>query len=537
VSHERLGLFDTPPDRRQVRLSLGIACLLFLASVPIVLVRDVPLPEIDSFFPTLDAVMFIGEVITATLLYAQASVFRSRALAILGTCYLFTGLLLIPHALTYPGAFSRNGLLGASVNTTAWITLLRQPAFAVAVIAYVRSKPRVPSDRPMRDMPAPNVGLQVLVAVVLAAAVTILVTSGLGLLPPVFVDRTRLIRSDLVGYESVAIVLWVVAIVMLWRRRSSVLDMWLLVALASWLLQSLLATTLNGRFTAGAYWLSIVMMFSHLIVMLALIAESTRLYARLALSASAWNREREARLMSIDARAAAISHEVGQPLTAVRIHANAALSCLSGEPPNAERAIRSMRATIEAGNLASGVIASIRETFAKKPSQRTTFDIADLVHTTVPQLQRELASERISLRVTLDETLPPVLADRVQLQRVLINLLANAIESVSATEERPRHIAIRSAPLRSQGVVLEISDNGVGIARENMVHIFAPFFTTKPAGAGLGLSLCRVIVEAHGGSLWASRGEEHGATFHLELPGGASHALAPASGHAVDSVA
>jgi signal transduction histidine kinase len=537
VSHVHAGLFNTPPDRRQVRLSLAIAGLLFVASIPVLLVRDIRLPEIGSFFPTVDAILFIGEVITATLLYAQASVFRSRGLAILGSCYLFTGLLLIPHSLTYPGAFSRNGLLGAGVNTTAWIMLLRQPAFAIAVMLYVLSKPTEAEGRPETDRPAPKIAIQVLAAVVLAIAVTVLTTSGVGWLPPLFTDRTHVIHSDLVEYQCVAIAMWLVAIVMLWRRRSSVLDLWLLVALTSWLLVSLLTMTLPARFTAGFYWLSVVAMFSHLIVMLALITEFTRLYARLALSASAWSREREARLMSIDALAAAVCQEVGQPLTAVRIHANAALTCLSGEEPNADRAMNSMRATVEAGNLAIGIVTGIRETFAKTANERSTFDIADLVHAAVPLLQRELASGRISLHVTLDQTLPPVLADRVQLQRVLVNLLANAIESVGAIEERPRRITIRSASLRGQGVLLEIGDNGVGIARKDMAHIFDPFFSTKPTGAGLGLSLCRVIVEAHGGALWASRGDEFGATFHLELPGGCSDALMTTPGHAVGSFA
>ena len=537
MSHEHLGLFDTPPDRRQARLSLAIAGLLFLATMPMLLVRDVRLPEVGSFMPTVDAIMFVGQVITATLLYAQASVFRSRALAILGACYLFTALLLVPHALTYPGAFSPNGLLGAGLNTTAWIALLRQMSFAIAVIVYVWSKPSGLSAQPGTEAVAPRITVHIFGAVVLATAVTILTTSGLALLPPIFHDREHVIRSDLVGYEAVATVLWVIAIAMLWRRRSSVLDMWLLVALASWLLQSLLVMTLPGRSTAGFYWLSIITMVSHLIVMLALIAESTRLYARLALSASAWNREREARLMSTDALAAAISQEVGQPLTAVRMHANCALTHLSGEPPNADRAIGSMRATLEAGNMAIGIVTNIRETFAKNPNARTTFDLADLVRTTLPLLQRELASERVSLQLELDEALPPILADRIQLQRVVTGLLSNAIESLASTEDRPRYIAIRSARLRDHGVLLEISDNGIGIAHEDMTHIFDPFFTTKSTGAGLGLSLCRVIVEAHGGRLWASHGQDHGATFHLELPGGASPSLATASNRSINSAA
>jgi signal transduction histidine kinase len=105
-----------------------------------------------------------------------------------------------------------------------------------------------------------------------------------------------------------------------------------------------------------------------------------------------------------------------------------------------------------------------------------------------------------------------------------------------ATEDRPRRIAIRST-MRGHSVVLEVSDNGVGIARKDMAHIFDPFFTTKSTGAGLGLSLCRVIVEAHGGALWASRGEDNGATFHLELPGGASGGLVTAPEPAAEPVA
>jgi signal transduction histidine kinase len=534
LSHEHLGLFDTPPDRRQVRFSLAIAGLLFVATLPVLLVRDVRLPEAEGFIPTIDAIMFVGEVITAALLYAQASVFRLRALAVLGTCYLFTGLLLIPHVLTFPGAFSRYGLLGAGINTTAWLVMIRKPAFAIATILYVLFKPADSKAQPEAERPAPRIGLQIFAAIVLATAVAMLTTSSLHVLPPLFLDRTHVIRSSLFGYEGVAIALWIIAIVMLWRRKSSVLDMWLLVALTGWLLQSLLNLTLSGRFTAGFYWLFVMMLFSHLIVMLALIAESARLYARLALSMSAWNREREARLISIDALAAAISHEVGQPLTAVGYHANTGLKWLTGERPDVDRGVRSIRAAIEAGNLATAVIRSIRATFARRTGERSQVGLADLARATVPLLQRELDSAGVLLDLAVDEALPPVLADRVQLQMVLINLLTNAIEALGAVGDRPRRITIRSAPPGSQGVVLEVSDNGVGIAREDMARIFDPFFTTKTTGAGLGLSLCRTIVEAHGGRLWVSPCEDHGATFHLQLPSSGSVALAP--NRAVDPV-
>ena len=293
--------------------------------------------------------------------------------------------------------------------------------------------------------------------------------------------------------------------------------MWLLVALSGWLIQSLLIMTLQGRFTAGWYCLFVMMLFSHLVVMLALIAESNRLYARLALSTAARNREREARLMSMDAVAAAISHEVGQPLTAVTTNAMAGLNWLTRARPDPEKAIKALRATIDAGHRTTDVIKSIRAMFAKGPGTATEFSLNDLVRETASLLDRELAGEKVSLQLALDEALPPILADRVQMQRVLVNLFTNAIESLAATRGRPRRIAIRSVPLDGQDVLLEVSDTGIGIAPEEMARIFDAFFTTKATGTGLGLSLCRTIVEEHGGRLWASPGEKHGATFHLQL--------------------
>src|SRR6185436_3320022 len=144
-------------------------------------------------------------------------------------------------------------------------------------------------------------------------------------------------------------VLFVVATIMLSRSRRSVLNMWLLVALSGWLAESVLVLTLHSRFTAGWYGLFVLTLVTHLVVMLALIAESNRLYARLALSTAARNREREARLMSIDAMAAAISHEVGQPLTAVTLNAMGGLDWLTRARPDPEMAIKSLRATLDAG--------------------------------------------------------------------------------------------------------------------------------------------------------------------------------------------
>lgn len=518
MAQEHLGLFDTPPDRKEIRFSFLICGLLFAALVLIFPLRNIRLPEVNAFIPTIDAIMFVGELITATLLFAQAAVFRSRALAVLASGFMFSAILIVPHALTFPGAFAPDGLLGAGVNTTAWISSFRRAAFPIAIILYVQLKLADPAMEPDIERPAPRIAEGALAAIVLAAAATMLTTTGHALLPPYFINRYDQIYGYAVGYQSVIFVLFIVATVLLYRKRSSVLDMWLLVALWGWLVETVLIMQLHGRFTAGWYGLFIVTLFTHLVVMLALIAESNRLYARLALSTSARNREREARLMSLDAVTAAISHEVGQPLSAVANNTMAGLNWLTRPQPNVERAIASLRASMEAGQRTFDVIRSVRAMFAKGTGHATECSLNDLVRETASLLDMELASKKVSLQLALDEELGPIRADRIQMQRVLVNIFSNAIESLASTRGRRRRIAIRSAPLDGQDVMLEVSDNGLGIAPEQMEYIFEAFVTTKATGTGLGLPLCRTIVEEHGGRLWASPGEPHGLTLHLRLP-------------------
>ncbi|HYX46696.1 MAG TPA: ATP-binding protein [Sphingomicrobium sp.] len=536
MSQEHLGLFDTPPDRHEIRLGLAVVALLFALLIFILPLRNIQLGAIDAFIPIINTAMLVGELIIATLLYSQATVFRSRALTVLASGYVFSALMLVPHALTFPGAFTPTGLLGAEVSTTAWLAMFRRYAIPIAIVSYAFLK-RADLAALAETRHSPRILEGVLAAITLAVLMTALATVGHNWLPSLAVNARNGVPSHLVIANSVTILLSASAMMLLFRQLRSVLDMWLLVVLSDWVASSLLNLAVHTRFTLGFYYLFGMMMVSNLVVMIALLTESNRLHARLALSTAASQREREARLLSMDAVTASVSHEVGQPLAAVRLNASAALRWLDRKKPDVGRAISSLRTVSDAAERTFAIIKSIRATFAREPSHAVEFNINDLLIETASLLDRELAADKISLNLALDESLPLVLGDRVQLQRVLVNLVMNAIEALRTAPSQSRQIAISSSPQGDNDVLVLISDSGPGIAAEDMSRIFEVFFTTKSTGTGLGLPLCRIIVEEHGGRLWASSSELQGASFHIRLPrSGAQEMLSDSVDQALTSL-
>jgi C4-dicarboxylate-specific signal transduction histidine kinase len=215
---------------------------------------------------------------------------------------------------------------------------------------------------------------------------------------------------------------------------------------------------------------------------------------------------------------ASIAHEINQPLAAIVTLANACTRMLAGPSPDLNKIGEGVKNIAEAGTTASEMISRIRAFLSRDVAEKTHVDINELIREALLLLTPgELHNHQISVRTELLPGLPSVLADRIRLTQVILNLITNGIEAMAAIADRPRVLLIRSQGHEPGSVLVAIKDSGMGIDPGDTDRIFAPFFTTKPNGLGMGLSISRSIVEAHGGRLWATPNDDQGTTFRFTL--------------------
>jgi PAS domain S-box-containing protein len=215
---------------------------------------------------------------------------------------------------------------------------------------------------------------------------------------------------------------------------------------------------------------------------------------------------------------ASIAHEVNQPNTAVITSAQAALRWLDRQPPELMRARQALTRVIQNGIRASEVIERIRDHVKRKPPRLDNLAINEVVREVIELTQAEAGRNGVSVQTAFSECLPEVPGDRVELQQVAVNLILNAIEAMSETTEGTRELFIRTTRADRDGILVAVADSGPGLSPASLERLFEPFYTTKPGGLGVGLSICRSIIEAHGGRLWASANEPHGAIFQFTVP-------------------
>jgi signal transduction histidine kinase len=525
AAQPRLVLSLLPATPNECRVAVAVVLLslaTFAAAVPFARVQ---LPRVAAFIPGYTSALVINDLITATLLFGQFSITRSRALLVLAGGYLFTALMTVIHALSFPGLFSETGLLGAGVQSTAWLYMFWHGGFPTAVMGYALLKGEGAA---WTRVTAPvGILLSVVVVAVLGLVLTGVATAGEPLLPEIMRGNgyTQAMRPVVASVWALSLL----ALFTLFRRRPhSVLDLWLMVVLCAWLCDVALSAVFNaGRFDLGFYAGRIYGLLAASFVLVVLLAETVTLYARLARAMDAERQEREGRLREMRSElshvsrlnelgqmVSALAHEVNQPLTAIGNYVRASQRLVqAGDSPRALGALE--RAGGEATR-ASEIIRRLRDFIRKGDGEQRPESVGGMIEETVALVLTGAERSDVGVELRLDPDASTARIDKVQIQQVLLNLVRNAIEAMAT---QPRQVVIIATTLAADGMIeFSVADIGPGLPVVVREKLFQPFVTTKSTGMGVGLSICRSIIEAHGGRLWADDGRGGGAVFRFTVP-------------------
>jgi two-component system sensor histidine kinase/response regulator len=520
---ERTVFLSTLPastrERRFATLVASALLGLFLLAVPFAKVK---LVEVWAFIPSYQASLLINDLITAILLFAQFAILALLPLLILAAGYLFTALMAVPHALSFPRLFAPEGLLGGGPQTTAWLYMIWHAGFPLSVLGYALLRDL----RPVRR-PAPTIAVTCAIVLALVCGAVLFTTVGHSLLPAIM-------RGD--GYTPVlpivTVLVWslsLVALIVLWRQRPySVLDVWIMVVVSAWLFDVGLSAILNaGRFDLGFYAGRVYGLMAATLVLLVLLIETGSVYTQMARSFAAerniHNRQLHevqlqlihvSRLTELGQMVSALAHEVNQPLTAAASYVRAGRRLIhAAEIGKADDALQK---AVDQVTRASQVIQRLRQFVKKADAPRSAEDVRQVVEeaSALALLGAEGHGVHLELDFAADASL--VFIDKVQIQQVLVNLIRNAVEAMQSSTRW--ELVIKTMVSPGGKVELSVKDSGPGLTADVREKLFQPFVTTKSAGMGVGLSICRGIIEAHGGQMWLADNPDGGADFHFTLP-------------------
>jgi signal transduction histidine kinase len=505
------------PSRLQKRSALAVVLALLLVFAAMAPFASVQLPRENGFIPTVQAIIFVTELITAVLLYNQFAILREWELLILADGYLFSALILIPHGLSFPGAFAPAGLLGPSIQLTAWLFTFWHFGFCAAVLLYVCLKDRPQRSRTKRSSGS-LISTNVALVTVLVCVLTVIAINADTLLPPLMRDQIQF--APMANYVTAAtFCVSVAALILLAIRGRSLLDLWLAVAMAAMVMR--LGSTsflINTRFSVGFYVSRVFSVVVATVVLLALFSEIIRLHGMLMNANMRLRRERESKLTNLQAAMAAVTHEIKQPLTVISLNAHTAehfLEGLSGDTGPVRMLLQEME---ESGLRAGAVLDNIRALFKPLDQPGNPVEINAVIAEVLQILRSDLEAHAVSVRTHLDAGLPSVLGQKVQLQEVILNIVQNSIDAMKGTTGRERLLEIRTGKLDRNTIEISVSDSGPGIDAGKVANVFDGFVSTKPGGMGLGLAISHLVVERHGGKVSASQSASGGAQMVIQLP-------------------
>lgn len=500
-------------DSAQRRLALGVllgSALLFAVLAPF---AKMPLAHVWAFIPIYEASLTINDLITAVLLFGQFRILRLQALLVLACGYLFTALAAVVHALSFPGLFSLDGLLGR--GATPWLYMAWHGGFPLFVMAYCGLK------HSTRQVTTPWRHTLVAAALVLVviAGCGATVGWGQGLLPPLLVDNhytpIMLVVVGTVWSLSLAalLVLW-------WRQPHSVLDLWLMVVLCAWLFDIALSAMLNaGRFDLGFYAGRIYGLAAASFVLAVLLLENGMLYARLLTAHHASQRD-AARLLAankeLEAFSYSISHDLRSPLRAINGF-SALLERRSAGQLDAE-GLRLLGVVRESCSRMGQLIDDLLEfsRLGRQPLSTRPFALEDLVNQTIEELRPQAAGRDIVFDVAV---LGEVRGDPSLLKQVLLNLIGNAIKFTRHRQQAKVSVGCR--PNEAQDRVFFVQDNGAGFDMRYADKLFGVFQRLHGMdefeGTGVGLAIVQRVIQRHGGQVWAEAKPDSGATFYFTL--------------------
>ena len=511
-----LVIATTAATDRQITVAIGIVVVLTLAAAVIAPFASISVARVDAFIPVLQTVLSAVDFITAILLFSQFSIQPQRSLLAVASAYIFSGSFALLQTLAFPGAYAPAGLIGDGLNTPAWMYVLWHTTFPAAILVYALSKESAAAV-PVRATTS-AILITVFFVFALIAGLAWIVSAKAEYLPS-FYNENIMLQTRL--GNQINLVLWVwasAALVVLLSRKRTILDLWLMVTLLVYMPNFLVAIIGSSvRFTIGWYAARFFVLVGSCMLLTVLLVETTFLYTRLASALVLQRRERNNRLLSVNAVTAVMAHELRTPLGAIALNASTALSQLRSNPPELED-LDDILVDIEAeSHRAGAIISSIRKMANKTADRRALTNVEDVARSALKLLHHDLQTSEISVVIEYKGNLPEVNVDSTQLQQVIFNLVKNGMEAMSYVPPNARRLRL-ATDFDGESILLSVQDSGPGIPAEDRERIFDPFFTTKSGGMGLGIAISYSVIENHGGKLRLLKSDSEGSAFELTIP-------------------